>query len=46
MASLISYKSIARHYPERKGRYLALFTGANIMFLTVLVGLHGWLSAW
>ena len=46
MASLISYKSIARHYPERKGRYLALFTGANIMFLAVLVGLHGWLSAW
>lgn len=40
MASLISYKSIARHYPERKGRYLAMFTAANLAFLAALLAFH------
>ena len=44
MASLISYKSIARHYPERKGRYLALFTAANLVFLAVLLAFHRWMQ--
>ena len=44
MASLISYKSIARHYPERKGRYLAMFTAANLVFLAVLLAFHRWMT--
>lgn len=44
MASLISYKSIARHYPERKGRYLALFTAANLVFLAALLAFHRWIQ--
>ncbi len=43
MASLISYKSIARHYPEQKGRYLALFTAANLVFLAVLLAFYRWM---
>lgn len=43
MASLISYKCIARHYPERKGKYLAMFTAANLVFLAVLLAFHRWL---
>ena len=37
MASLISYKYIARMYPQKKGRYLLLFTGLNLLFLAVLL---------
>lgn len=37
MASLISYKNVAREAGERKGKYIALFTGWNIVFLVVLV---------
>lgn len=36
MASLISYKYIARMYPVEKGRYLGWFTAVNILFLVVL----------
>lgn len=39
MASLISYKQIAVHFPEKKGRYLAVFTVWNLGFLAVLLGL-------
>lgn len=39
MASLISYKCIAREFPEQKGRYLALFTGVNVAFLVILLAL-------
>ena len=38
MASLISYREIARELPTQKGRYFALFTVSNILFLTVLMG--------
>ena len=38
MASLISYREIARELPLQKGRYFALFTVSNILFLTVLMG--------
>ena len=37
MASLISYKYIAKSCPELKGRYLLWFTVANIAFLVVLL---------
>ena len=39
MASLISYRQIAREEPEGKGKYFALFTVSNLVFLAVLLGL-------
>ena len=36
MASLISYKQIARQYSALRGKYLLYFTGANIIMLGVL----------
>ena len=41
MASLISYKHIARMYPMEKGRYLG-FTVVNLLFLAVLLVLSLW----
>ena len=38
MASLISFKQLAAKYPERKGRYMLLFTVSNAAFLAVLLG--------
>ena len=40
MASLISYKQIARYDPRLRGRYLRWFTGANLAFLLSLLGLY------
>ena len=37
MASLISYRQIARKLPEQKGPYFLLFTLANIGFLAILL---------
>ncbi|MDD6159694.1 MAG: SLC13 family permease [Oscillospiraceae bacterium] len=37
MASLISYKYLANAFPEQKGKYLARFTLANVIFLAVLL---------
>lgn len=37
MASLISYKNIAKEKGEYKGRYILLFTVWNIIFLAVLI---------
>lgn len=37
MASLISFKQLAAKYPERKGRYMLLFTVSNAAFLAVLL---------
>lgn len=37
MASLISFKYIAREYPAQKGRYFCLFTLANVFFLLVML---------
>jgi len=45
MASLISYKHIAKEARDQKGRYIALFTVGNIGFLAALVLLNvlmGW----
>lgn len=44
MASLISYRQIAREEPEAKGRYFALFTLSNVVFLAALLGLWAVLS--
>jgi len=38
MASLISYKQLARHYSHLRGRYLIWFTAANLIFLAILFG--------
>ena len=38
MASLISFKYISREKYVAKGRYLLVFTVANILFLAVLLG--------
>ncbi len=38
MASLISFKYIAREYGHLKGKYMIYFTGTNIAFLIVLLG--------
>lgn len=37
MASLISYKLIAREYPSLKGKYFLCFTAANLIMLAVLI---------
>ncbi len=37
MASLISYKYVAKETGDRKGKYIALFTVGNICFLAALV---------
>ncbi len=40
MASLISYKYVAKEMKDRKGGYIALFTAGNLFFLAALVLLH------
>ena len=37
MASLISYRQIARELPDKKGRYFGLFTISNVIFLALLL---------
>lgn len=37
MASLISYKYVAKEFPEKRSRYLGLFTVINIAFLAALL---------
>lgn len=39
MASLISYKQIAREYPSQRGRYILTFTITSLLMLAVLYGL-------
>ena len=38
MASLISFKYMGKDYKHLRGRYLAYFTVANLLFLAVLLG--------
>ena len=40
MASLISYKQLAANHPNAKGKYMVVFTVANIAFLIVLYGAY------
>ncbi|MBP5281167.1 MAG: citrate transporter [Lachnospiraceae bacterium] len=37
MASLISYKFVARAIPDKKGKYFACFTILNLVFLAILM---------
>lgn len=37
MASLISYKQVAEHQPEKKNKYFAYFTVANLLYLGILL---------
>ena len=37
MASLISYKYMAKAFPKEKGKYLLWFTAANLIFLAILL---------
>ena len=39
MASLISYKALAKEYPENRLAYLARFTAYNVAFLAALIAL-------
>lgn len=46
MASLISYKQVAREYPEKKRKYFIWFTVSNLVLLALLLleyGLLEWL---
>ena len=45
MASLISYKAIAKEYPNTKGKYILRFTVFNVAFLGVLIGLYYLIAA-
>lgn len=40
MASLISYKQIAREYPDKRSQYLSFFTMANVVMLGILLLFH------
>ncbi|MDE5748751.1 MAG: citrate transporter, partial [Acetatifactor sp.] len=40
MASLISYKHVAREESGRKGAYIGIFTLSNLCFLAVLMVFH------
>lgn len=40
MASLISYKNVAKEAGERKGKYIVLFTVGNMVFLAALMGMN------
>lgn len=40
MASLISYKQVAKEVPQYKGKYIVLFTVGNVCFLAVLILLN------
>ena len=40
MASLISFKQIAKQYPSQKGRYFTYFTVGNVIMLFILLGAH------
>ena len=39
MASLISYKMVAKDFPELKGRYFRAFTLYNLAFLAAMLAL-------
>ena len=45
MASLISYKAIAKEYPNAKGKYILRFTVFNVAFLGVLIGMYYLITA-
>lgn len=40
MASLISFKQIAKNYHDKRGKYFIQFTVMNLVFLALLFGFH------
>lgn len=40
MASLISYKFVAKEYSDEKGLYFKRFTVMNILFLVIMIGAY------
>lgn len=40
MASLISYKAVAAAYPEKRKKYILIFTAVNIAFLVILYSIY------
>lgn len=40
MASLISYKFVAKEHPEKKREYFIRFTIYNVAFLAIMIGFH------
>ena len=38
LASLISFKFFSREYPEKKGKFIRVFTAWNLVFLLILFG--------
>lgn len=40
MASLISYKFVAAELPDKKGRYLLIFTALNVLLFCLCLGLY------
>ncbi len=40
MASLISFKAYSNDYKESRGKYLLTFTGVNIVYLLIFIGVH------
>ena len=40
MASLISYKALAKEYPQKRAKYLLQFTLYNIAFLAAMIALY------
>ncbi|EFG26958.1 transporter [Scardovia inopinata] len=37
MASLVSFKAVTSRYPHLKGKYLAVYTATNLIFLAILL---------
>lgn len=46
MASLISYRQIAREIPQSKGKYFRMFTISNLIFLGILLVVYLFLDQW
>lgn len=44
MASLISYRQVARELPQEKGKYFRMFTVSNLIFLALLMAVWAVLS--
>jgi hypothetical protein len=44
MGSLISFKYIGRDYKHLRSKYLIYFTGANLVFLAILMGCAFWIA--
>jgi Na+/H+ antiporter NhaD/arsenite permease-like protein len=45
LASLITFREYTKHYPEKTGKYIALFSACNFGMLALLLGVESlWLA--